>query len=371
MLCTVHGELQCSPSLGFHIKLSDCASALSKCFSPVIDQLSEEEISQNRQFHIHDPIEIRSMPRGATVGTCAVAIDLDGAYAQGTASWANIYHFVQALVNICVDGPGYGGSVVASGFVFVVVNPLLVDVTNTCMGPQGRRRIDVRQCVQALASSNTRIGPGGAGTSGATAIAGTSGAIAGDAIAGDAIAGDAIAGDAIAGGSIAVVGSARGTTISTSSVAFATGGTGGAGAVPVVQSRILPPAPVVAWDNTQIVYLVGSQYRIRSTWVMENNQWSPGKKKRTWYTLGHWYLMCGLGPHAPFPANPVPVWPGNAVQIVVGRVRRREIPISEGWVAKNGEWTALDGLVPQPGEWMLSGGWILLRGGSRGDSNPG
>ncbi|MCJ1384306.1 hypothetical protein MMC17_007422 [Xylographa soralifera] len=345
-----------------------------------------------------------SLPRGMTVGTCAIAIDINSAQAQGIASWANLYDFLQALVNVCA-GEGYGGSAVASEFVFVVVNPLLVDVANTCMGPQGHRRMDVRQCVQSLAARNTHVGPGGASTSVAGAGAGAGASGAGPADAGGAIAGRAIAGGAIAGGAstndmgtggmselvriLTVAGSASGTsptassitttsrslvaleisittTISTPSVASTTGGTGGAGVGLVVQSCILPPVPSVTVDTIQEVYLLGSTYRIGGTWVMKNNQWSPGKRQRTWQALGYWYLMCGLGPPVPFPSNPVPVWPGNTVQIVVGRAGQRLVPISEAWIAENGKWTALNGLVPQPDEWIRSGGWVLLRGMDRG-----
>ncbi|MCJ1398698.1 hypothetical protein MMC11_001899 [Xylographa trunciseda] len=301
-----------------------------------------------------------------------------------------------------------GVSTTNYGLVFTVVNPTMLNVANTCMAAQGPQRKDIVQCVLEIAAEAPQaanvpgpqlnlhgpqpnlpgpqlnlpgpaaasipdsllvdwipdlpaIGPSDAGPSGA----GPSGAGPAD--------GDADP----AAVALERAGSSTGTTPAGADPAgTGPGGTGpigvgpaGAGpsnveCPPAFQGRMLPPPPLASEETRQIAYVGMKHSPVSGTWVLQDTDWVSGRKNCKWKTCGSWYLVLGLGPPSPFPVGAIPAWAGAQVWIrAAPKTSHPTQTLSEAWIAVDGKWTPLQGLVPPHGTWMREGGWVLLRGG--------
>ncbi|MCJ1411789.1 hypothetical protein MMC19_005881 [Ptychographa xylographoides] len=151
-----NSETRCTPSLGLDISQQDCAKALHDLFDPVFRTIPQSLLGTSQLFGIHAINEYSRMPRGITVGTCSLAIDIESFTGDvATSSWFELYTDLYTLIQACVVNQprGSGGtSIKAPGFVFTIVNPALINVAGTCMASQGPKRVDVAQCVLSTAS---------------------------------------------------------------------------------------------------------------------------------------------------------------------------------------------------------------------------
>ncbi|MCJ1414520.1 hypothetical protein MMC32_000847 [Xylographa parallela] len=151
----------CSPYLGTHIGEQDCRAALHNLFDPLFRQRPAEDVLRGpRIFHLYDLNEWDRMPRGITVGSCSLAIDIQSSHGEDAIStWLTHYAQMFELIQGCVlnGALGQGGtSTPGNGFVFTIVNPNVVNIANTCMASRGPHRIDVAQCVVGEAVRATR-----------------------------------------------------------------------------------------------------------------------------------------------------------------------------------------------------------------------
>ena len=132
----------CHPGLGTGIISRDCATAMSEFFTPIWDHITTTERKKTRPFTSTSDDWLHTIPHGITVGTCALSIDFSGT-GRGervvNTSWNLIFYNIGHVIRTCVDGHGLGGSIVANGLSFKVVqatplksyNDLLLSVSST------------------------------------------------------------------------------------------------------------------------------------------------------------------------------------------------------------------------------------------------
>ncbi|MCJ1477492.1 hypothetical protein MMC13_006164 [Lambiella insularis] len=315
------------------------------------------------------------MPRGITVGTCSLAIDVGSTTGDtAIASWATLHLDMYKLIDACVstDHRGQGGtSTPEYGFVFTVVNPYLVSIANTCMATQGPRRMDVVQCVLGIAAgaqqaANIPLPPSATSSQAANMPLPPPDTSAAE----QQQLNDA---SPLTEDDIDLLGLYFPEAGHEGAEASNAGprGAGSSSARPspmglLAASTRLLPAPPQGTMRTKQLLRIGSnnkQHFLAGTWVLRPYGWTDGRNTRIWRVTGSWYLVLGMGRPAPFPGGAVPAWEGGAVRITKGH---NSYPISEAWIAENGRWEQIEGLVPPEGTWLENGGWLLCRGA---DSN--
>ncbi|MCJ1385219.1 hypothetical protein MMC17_008340 [Xylographa soralifera] len=114
--------------------------------------------------------------------------------------------------------------------------------------------------------------------------------------------------------------------------------------------------------------LVGGQYKdVAGTWILGNDRWISGWRTTEWKSKGGWWLALGQGTPSPYPGAVVPIWRGGGARPIMADFRpfRPDTPLAEAWIAEDGTWEPLQGVVPPAGPWAWKGGWVLLRGETR------
>ncbi|MCJ1286215.1 hypothetical protein MMC26_005560 [Xylographa opegraphella] len=121
------------------------------------------------------------------------------------------------------------------------------------------------------------------------------------------------------------------------------------------------PEPLVQGQRT---FVGGTPKFVAGTWAIEDGHWVDGWRKAAWKTRGGWWLALGNGARSPYPGNPVPAYPDHGARpvLVTQHHDRSNQPLSEAWIAEDGQWKPLEGNVPPNGAWQHHGGWILLKG---------
>ncbi|MCJ1382942.1 hypothetical protein MMC17_006055 [Xylographa soralifera] len=382
------------------------------------------EITALRMFHLHDILEAIRMPRGITVGTCSLAVDIASATGDvAFASWFSLYTDMFVVLKSCVldHDRGLGGSDSAGyGFVFTVVNPTTINVANTCMANQGPNRIDVVQCVHLLAASgiqgpNIPHPPANVATAGISApniphpppnmaaegipapnllqslhnipavqpqlnLPGPSGAglsppqPPGDDMDPELLtfllnlpkadsSGAGPSGASPLGASPDHPGAGVGKSGAGPSTSSAPPPWVGLGALG--RTRNLPGAPSENTSKMQETYVGAKSAIVAGIWILGVHGWRDGSRKRQWKTIGQWFLVLGTGAPTTFPPGTVPPWTGDKVWTASTKptaTGREETPLSEAWIAEDGTWKPLAGMAPPQGAWVNNGGWVLLRG---------
>ncbi|MCJ1432541.1 hypothetical protein MMC27_001898 [Xylographa pallens] len=388
----------CHPYLGTHISEQDCRAAFHDLFDPLFRQQPPASALQApRIFHLYDPNEWKRMPRGITVGSCSLAIDIESSHGvDAISSWFMHYSQMFELIQACVlDGAlGQGGnSNSGNGFVFTIVNPSVVNIANTCMVNHGPRRMDIAQCVIGEAVRAARPAnipaprPNGPTSVRQPNLLGSSGI---DLVNGGHVGGGPAA--RIPAGAPMLDNSMNSETLDSEMLDFVLnlppapdtgdgpsdtgssapgpsvpntfGADSQAGPVTVEDGRTLPSAPPQIQSIRQHTYVGGSNKVVGGTWILQNGRWVDGWRKSGWKSHGEWWLVLGRGQPTPYPGGIVPLWRGEGAKpiLVNQHTNRPNQPVAEAWIAREGTWQPLEGIVLPVGPWVTTGGWVLLKG---------
>ena len=347
---------ECKSAYGTHISVDHCRIAIHKLLYPLEAGLNPTEAALERPFSIYSQVELLRMPRGITEGTCALAIDIHGD-GIANANWQQLRYILYTLVTTCVEqgGQGLGGKwELHSGFVFLVVNPYTVNVAKTCMAPWGPRRMTVVDCVDRQLQQQPPPGPSNQGAH-PTQLDLEPLPLRSDYLTQPE---EPMDDDLL---SLVLPDDASASTENKPSPV-------GIGPSISGQPRIISAMPRrLNNGRDRIEITVGARKCVvREYWLLEDGVWISHYGRSAWKSTGKWILILGRCNPTRFPTT-LPVWPGGEVWTPFGSKLSgmRRHPLSEAWIAEDGVWRPLQGMVPPDSRWIDHGGWILLKGNSQ------
>jgi hypothetical protein len=142
------GISECNEKLGTGIEFYDCFDAeIVLWYGIPGHSISNFEGLQNFSL-ISEDIRTR-LPRGAIHKSCEIWVDLEN-YAIGSlqTSWRQSQAGLRQLVTDCVKTDGKGGTLHAGGLIFMISNPTLVHVYNTCLKSPHVGKVNMKSCLQ-------------------------------------------------------------------------------------------------------------------------------------------------------------------------------------------------------------------------------
>ena len=309
---------RCLSNLGTGINPFDCQRATDALFNAAMQDISPREQDQQREFVVYSTRPDTRMPRGKTVGTCAIAVEIDRSRSdRATASWRYLRGRMEQLINACVlYTGGTGGTNIGAGFSFVVVNPAVKDIAGTCMAPNPVPHLDV---TNDMLSSDSNRRPAG-----------------------------------------------QNATVFGADAASAAGALQAPGAVsdPARQEVPMFKRPP---SGQGLLYWPPGDWRsvVEGVWLWRHGAWKrfkPELADADWEAAGKWMLVKGIG-------GPGSVFPTAMPSIPL---RPHQPPPSEplAWLSIRGRWNAVQWVVPPTGQWMSTGLYCLLKIGSLGSQDP-
>ena len=310
---------ECLSSLGTGINALDCQHASDALFGAAMQEMSPKEQTERQSFIVSSTEPKTRMPRGKTVGTCAIAIDIDraGSRRRAIGSWGRLRNNMEQLINACVIyGGGKGGTSQSGGFFFVVVNPAMKDISGTCMAPNPVPDLDN---TSSMLSSDTTLRPSGQNTT------------------------------------VFEPGAA-----SAARAVQAPGGVSDPARQEVAVFKRPPPGQgLLFWPPQQW------QTVVEGAWLWRFGAWErfePELADAMWKAAGQWMLVKGIGVPASMFPTAVPSIP----------LRPHQPPPSEtlAWLSTKGRWSAVQGVIPPNELWMTSGMYCLLKIGALGSQDP-
>ena len=124
---------ECDPDFGTGILFNDCREVAKKMLVNAVE-MRLESLYGLQTFSLGSKDVKTRLPQGMVYRSCAMGFDLDS---DTDVSVQTSIHQIQAgfkqLVNECVGRQGQGGSLYASGLVFVITNPKQVSGNGTCL----------------------------------------------------------------------------------------------------------------------------------------------------------------------------------------------------------------------------------------------
>ena len=178
ILSFAHAQ-DCDSSFGTNIAVSDCYVAIQDFAATSVrdEAFTRSPVirSFNRDREQSTPRNL--MPQGFPHKTCAIGFDLAGSSGHPVVdSYKNLINRINDLVQACVIGQdqskhrGFGGLMRIDGMVFVVTNPKIRAVQQTCLALPKQHVQDLGECVArksklksshlALASGTVSVGSG-------------------------------------------------------------------------------------------------------------------------------------------------------------------------------------------------------------------
>ena len=153
--CITHAQ-DCDASFGKNIIPSDCDAAIQDFIATSVRDEAWARGPVLRSFtrNRDDPTPRNVVPQGFPYKTCAIGFDLAGS--SGTPvvdSYKVLVEKIKELVQACVTGQGLskprgiGGRMKFGEMVFVVTNPSIGAVQNTCLAFPKQHSVDLGECV--------------------------------------------------------------------------------------------------------------------------------------------------------------------------------------------------------------------------------